>query len=131
MKSAAELLAPRFEVIEKFPNSPYEIGDLLLFSEDKKLNFISRISGNRNRSLMLISFDEMKKYPHLFKKLEWWEKRTEEEMPKKLKSYSFPDETYIIKKWDLTIMVGYTDSAKRECCDLTIWQPESGYYPID
>ena len=35
--TATELLSPRFEVIEGFPNSPYEIGDLLLFSEDKNL----------------------------------------------------------------------------------------------
>ena len=78
---------------------------------------------------MLISFDEMKNI-RTYSKTRMVGKRTKEEMPK-TKIIFFPDETYIIEKWDLTIMVGYTNSAKRECCDLTIWQPESGYYPVD
>lgn len=124
-----QLLNPRYEVLINYPRSPFKIGDILkkVIGASTEIYYTEPFPPVGN----LLTLFEIKNCPEIFKKLEWWEKRTEEEMPKKVKSYSFPDETYIIEKWDLKIMVGFTNLEKRECCDLTIWQPQAGYYPVD
>ena len=72
--SIEELLNPRFEVIADFPNNIWEIGNI--------------VSNHQT---------ELEKYPHLFRKLHWFGKRSAEEMPIFIKS-----ETKVVKpKWEL------------------------------
>lgn len=57
----------RFEVIDKYPNSVWEIGDIIDCQDD----------------MFLVK--ELEEYPKFYKKLNWYEKRNENEMPKYLK----------------------------------------------
>jgi hypothetical protein len=74
--TAAELLQPRFEVIADYPDNHFgAIGTILdrdwakYPSDDENQKAIWRISD----------------FPHLFQKLNWWEKRTEDQMPNRVK----------------------------------------------
>lgn len=75
-----QLLQPRYEVIADYPNSPFTIGEILSdYGTLTRPSFIQRSSGNQ------IRVDVVDKYPHLFRKLEWWEKRKPEDMPEYVK----------------------------------------------
>ena len=115
MKSA-ELLKPRFKVIADYPKSVFKVGETL------------------HGDLIYCDTNGPKysDYPHLFRKLNWWEERKKEDMPKKLISRLNKDsEVFEILSWDMNRMLGFTDEAKRECCDLILYKPEYGYFPID
>lgn len=62
-----ELLRPRYKVIADYPQSIYEVGYVIELYH--KTNPV--VEGQKG-------FYDM--YPHLFKKLEWWEERTAEEI---------------------------------------------------
>jgi len=75
--SIEELLKPRWKVIVTFPdNRNYEVGSVLdrdwcryVNDEDESEGVIWKISD----------------FPHLFKKLEWWEERKVDDMPEYIK----------------------------------------------
>jgi argonaute-like protein implicated in RNA metabolism and viral defense len=68
-----ELLQPRFKVIANFPDSTRNIGDII-YVDNKKEKYWSE-----NYEKWLSTF------PHLFKKLEWFEDRKIEDLPEYLK----------------------------------------------
>lgn len=80
-----DLLKPRYKVLADWPESQFS-------SKDSPASMISYWVGR------IIIYGEIgvqtqikyDKYPHLFKKLEWWEDREESEMPEYLKSCSKP-----------------------------------------
>jgi len=134
---AKDLLVPRFEVLETYPNSKFKKGDLL-----ERIPNATNDWYNHNKSLIdaEILLEEIEKYPHLFRKLNWWEKRTKEQMPKKLKSLCNKDakdfdiekeEVYEILDWDMNGMMGFLNIERRQVCDLEIFSPEYGYIPVD
>ena len=61
-----ELLMPRIEVIADYPSSPYYVGEIK-----------DRLGDNVAAHFA--------KYPHLFRKLNWWEERKVEDMPEYVK----------------------------------------------
>ena len=77
--------------------------------------------------------EELEEYPHLFKKLKWFEKRKKEDMPKKLICKAITNDTEImeIEEWDMNILFGYTDLKNRRGCGLNSFNYEFGYFPID
>lgn len=90
----AELLKPRYKVIADYPGSPFKVNDVLneRNGEDKFYNWIHM----------------MESYPHLFRKISWWEDREEKDMPeylsrmihgrkvvKKLSGKNFLDDDYM------------------------------------
>ncbi|PZW41607.1 hypothetical protein LX95_01288 [Mesonia algae] len=129
--NAKELLRPRFELIADFPGNHYgQIGTILDRNWSKYPN-----DDETEKPIWSIS-----DFPHLFRKLNWWEKRTKDEMPKKLKSLVSKDdpdfdlekeEVYHIVDWDMDNLYGFIDKEKREVCDLEIFSPEYGYIPVD
>jgi hypothetical protein len=132
--TAKELLKPRFEVIELYPNTRLKVGEILTPINDKQIHFDSFTN---NLSDLIVSPE---KYPHLFRKLNWWEKRKKEDMPKRLKSLADKDsedfdiekqEIYEILDWDMNGMMGYLNIEKRQVCDLELWSPEYSYIPVD
>lgn len=132
--TAKELLKPRFEVIENYPNSKFYIGDILTPIKKGSLRFDC---DSNNLSEIVYSPE---KYPHLFRKINWWEKRTVEQMPKKLVSLSRKDrpdfdiskeKVYVIKEWDMKMLFGYTEPERRSGCGLLSFNPEYGYIPVD
>jgi hypothetical protein len=73
-----ELLLPRYKVIADFPGNPYVLGAIIKLKSEED----ARIRG----SLGYLHWDfNIKMYPHLFRLLQWWEDRTEEEMPRYVK----------------------------------------------
>lgn len=83
MLSPEELLKPRYKVIADYPNSVHKIGSIIPPGEQ----------------IDLPTYYGCSKYPHLFKKLEWWEFRTEEEMPEYVRGeYSDANEVIKVKK---------------------------------
>ncbi len=119
--TAKELMQPRFEVIADFPNNHFgAIGTILdrdwakYPNDDETQKAIWRISD----------------FPHLFRKMNWWERRTAAEMPKKVKSLADDKgDVYEIQEWDMERMIGWIDKKERSCCSLLSWNPEFGYVP--
>lgn len=83
-----QLLTPRYKVVADYPASPYNVGDILIFWE------ISQGYDESKRPITLdlqeehgweiqrrVDEEEFKKFPHIFKPLQWWEERKLEEMP--------------------------------------------------
>jgi hypothetical protein len=66
--SIEDLLKPRYKVIADYPNATFKVGS---------------VWGELDIAMFSMTTDETKpdKYPHLFKKLEWWEERSEVEIP--------------------------------------------------
>lgn len=82
--STEELLKPRYKVIADFWNSPFKVGHIIEMTGKSKRfplmggnnmenweTWIDTDGGGAN-CYSIIKFES---YPHLFKKLEWWEER--------------------------------------------------------
>jgi len=87
------LLVQRFKVISDYPDSPFMINDILTFDG---------IVYGMNEPQKFVRTPE--KYPLIFKQLNWWEKRSESEMPKYLKHTLSDGKTtfHEVIKWDLS-----------------------------
>lgn len=122
-----KLMLPRFEIIADYPGLAYNVG-IILTPITHNFTYYDCEQDPSNKP---IGFPE--KYPHLFKKLNWWEHRKVEDMPKKLICKAIKDDTEIteIEEWDMEILVGWIDKKSRSCCSLTTFNPEYGYFPID
>jgi len=89
-----ELLKPRYKVIADWPGSNLKIGttlrqeitDYYSFEEDEKAFTTHR--------------KNLDQYPHLFRKLQWWEERTLEEMPQYIK---FDNIVYKTIEWRIGV----------------------------
>lgn len=67
------LTPPRYLVIADYPNSHYEIGQIIELSVPKDAGGWDMVTLANNEEIM-------PKYPHLFRLLHWWECRDEKEM---------------------------------------------------
>lgn len=76
-----QLLQPRYEVIADYPNSPFKVGEILNFKEIYPFSGLSFDIPH----LGIVAPEYFDKYPHLFRRLEWWEKRKPEDMPEYVK----------------------------------------------
>lgn len=68
-----DLLTPRYIVTHPYPNSPFEVGDII--TEDTDTNYWLNQS---NQLHYPVSFD---KFPNIFRALSWWEFREMGDMP--------------------------------------------------
>ena len=71
-----ELMNTRFEVIADYPSSPFVVGDVIAYDG------IVYGMGQPQKFTR-----EPEKYPHIFRKMNWWEKRTAEEKCEKCRSF--------------------------------------------
>ena len=118
--TAEELLIPRFEVMVDYPSNQRVVGAILELPD---------FDNDFTKHLWV---KEKERYPHIFRRLNWWEGRTEEQMPKKVMSMADDKrEVFEIQGWDMEIMVGWIDEKRRECCSLLSWNPEYGYFPVN
>lgn len=97
MKTPEELMKQRYIVIADWPQgniNPFHVGDIL---EEQSIYF-TRINNAKS-----IHRDEIVKYPHLFKRLCWWEERKPQEMPEYVKRIGILDRSKFIfdrvKEW--------------------------------
>jgi hypothetical protein len=130
--TAAELLNPRYEVINDYPYSKFKIGDIL-----QKYDFENGNSIYTTNPELLFAGDNMinritESMPHIFRKMNWWEGRTADQMPKKVKTMTLEkEEVYTIEYWDMINMIGWISKERSEVCSLRGWKPEYGYFPVD
>lgn len=84
---AEDLLKPRFEVIADYPFNPHQLGSVL---EAIHTSIHQTTTSYRNEFGDIVqqeqycNHSDFEKYPHLFRKLNWWENRTIDQMPKRL-----------------------------------------------
>lgn len=75
-----DLMTPRYEVIADYPESKFKIGQTVTLKEIHPYSGYSFISGD-----FVLSPEWFDKYPHLFRKLQWYEKRDIKDMPEYVK----------------------------------------------
>ena len=122
-------MQPRFEVIETYPKSKFKKGDILERIPNATNDWYNADKSLINADILL---EEIEQYPLLFRKLNWWEKRTAEQMPKRVMSIlDDKGDTFEIQEWDMGILVGWIDKKERRCCSLLSFKPEYGYVPVD
>jgi len=121
--TAEELMKPRFEIVADFPDNHFgKVGTILDRNWSKYPN-----DDETQEPIWKLS-----DFPHLFRKLNWWEYRTLEQMPKKVTSL-LDDKKYVyeIEEWDIKLLLGWIDKKERSCCSLLTFVPEYGYVPVD
>lgn len=132
--TAQELLEPRYEIIAAYPCQPKEIGELLDTHQHTGMYlYMIMYEGAESHRKQYTHGQVLQKFPHLFRKLNWWERRTEDQMPKKIK---FLQDGSIINVigWDMKMLFAYDseDNRKnRSGYGLTSFNPEYGYIPVD
>ncbi len=72
-----ELLKPRYKVIADWPGSGNILGHVFVLNNNEAMMFTSQWEAKDSRFF--------NHYPHLFRKLEWWEYRLPEDMPQYVK----------------------------------------------
>ena len=124
LSDALSLMQPRYEVIGDAPLLLNKIGEVITSSHPSgQIECRFLFQGN-----VFVSPDS---YPLIFRKMNWWEKRTAEEMPHKVKSLmNNKGDVYEIEEWDMELLVGWINKKERSCCSLLTFKPEYGYVPI-
>jgi len=73
-----ELLTPRYKVEADYPNSPFKVGDILMIEKHELHEFV------RHGHLVTLH-STIQQYPHLFRRMNWWEQRQIDDMPEYVK----------------------------------------------
>ena len=127
--TATELMIPRFEIIAEYPNCEFKNGEII-----SRVKYATNdiYHTDENPPVGGLDLSEIEKYPHLFRKMNWWEDRKAEEMPKQVICKAIPNDTEIIdiEEWDMDILVGWINKEERTCCSLRSFKPEYGYFPV-
>ena len=117
--TAAELLTPRFEVLMTYPGSSFLQGDIL-FRIKNATNDWYHI--NQFSSTAEIHLDTIRKYPHIFRELKWYEVRFAKDMPKKIISPF--GEVFEIEHWDMVDRIGIGKKGYGDCyLELVDYEP--------
>jgi hypothetical protein len=83
-----ELLTPRFKVIAGYPDSKTAVGEIFTLKFRPNNGNVYGIEILGTAGIWDQAYFE--RYPHLFKKLEWWEERELEQMPLHVKDAFIP-----------------------------------------
>lgn len=114
-----ELLKPRYKVIADYPFNPYNIGDLVVFSDSMESFHLTTTwfwdEGEKMESDNYSSIKTIEKYPHLFQPLPWWSDRKIEDLPDYVKSnpeYAKPGlvfKVFEVKEYEDGICITHND----------------------
>jgi hypothetical protein len=114
------LLVPRYKMIADYPMALYAVGDVLTFQEASGDGDCYSMEGSP------IGVYSPEKYPAIFKSLEWWEERTEKDVPyvkdyhgrvykvKKLERHSNTDYGYVHHRGGIGLTSNYQPSPEQE-----------------
>lgn len=105
--TAQELLIPRYRLIAAYPFNAHfvknEVITLDSIDNDTKERFVRKTYLPSHDKIVqnTTNFNEstFKKYPHIFKKLEWWEDRTVDQMPEHIKTNVESPIVFKVKEW--------------------------------
>jgi hypothetical protein len=78
------LYLPRFKVVADYPGNEFLIGDIFTFTQTFDFEPEDKETEVWYDEKNCVFMDIVQKYPHLFKKLEWWQDRKPEEMPEEI-----------------------------------------------
>ena len=123
----ADLLTSRFKVVADYPNSPFKVGEIL---ERVQKSTEKWYSSSKTNFCRIIKEGVIINYPHLFRKIEWYECRKKEEMPTYLKQYNGKGEYFYSKviEWETNVKAKTLEDPQYGAC-LDCWSPKYGYYP--
>lgn len=107
MKTPEELLKPRYKVIADYPGCKFKIGNILTYVREIAQTY--DLWRNEKTGVEII-YSGFGAFPHLFKKLEWWEDREPGEMPEYVKGY---DRVYKMVKWTHNACGEYFDEVEQ------------------
>jgi hypothetical protein len=83
------LIKPKYKVIADYPNCPFEVGHTLIQDMSTVGEvFVEASELGQPIDKNWLDKDAVTGYPHLFKRLEWWEEISPEEMPEYLKTHA-------------------------------------------
>lgn len=91
-KSVEELMKPRYKVVADYPGMPFLSDQIIEREGTNGTDDYYHPFNNKNICL--------NRYPNLFKKLEWWEERKQEEMPEYVK-FAADGMVKRITHWDM------------------------------
>lgn len=80
-KTVEELMRPRYIVENLWPDSPYQVGEILVPDFEDRDKWVVEGYG----LISPVLNDNPNKWPHIFRKLSWWQERKEEELPNYLR----------------------------------------------
>lgn len=92
MEKIEQLLIPRWKIIADFPSSPFKVGEYLIIDSILRSE-IYEYDNFKFNGIFIFPHE----FPHLFKKLRWWEERENHELPKYIKFESRPNQ-WIVRK---------------------------------
>ena len=93
-----ELMQTRFKVMSTYPNSKFKKGDILERIPNATNDWYNADKSLINADILL---EEIEQYPHIFRKLNWWECRNVEDMPKKIQSKTqIVEPNWVQEEWD-------------------------------
>ncbi len=128
-----ELISPRYEVIDDYPENKYfKVGDILCLETHRNGEVWLHYEYNEAFSApRTINFQEsyFSSYKNIFRKMQWWEQREENDMPKFLKHTlsDSPTTYHKIIKWDMNLLIGYEN--EKNGCNLRVWSTDYNYQP--
>lgn len=104
MLTVEDLMKPRYKVIADFPGNQWKVGQILL-KNDK----VFKGDGYSEEY-------KLEHFPHLFKKLEWFEERKTEDMPEYVKPKRAPEYVFKVIEFHSTVCE-YFGTDGRICMD--------------
>jgi len=111
-----ELLKPRYVLENEYPECPFNNGDILTQRGQ------SNAFGIEDNPYGILQ-EDLDKFPYLFRKLEWWQERSESEMPEYVKNIE-TGEIGKVFRWrnDCNeVFVGFKDN----CCATKFYIPST------
>lgn len=75
-------MRPRFKCIADYPGSDYSVGQIIPLTNHHSNEFYSRTEDDD----VIEQESFYKQYPHIFKRLQWWEDRDISELPEYVKN---------------------------------------------
>lgn len=103
------LLKPRYEVIADYPNCKFDVGVIVQFDNIYPYSGFSYAIDHE-----IVHTEYFDKYPHIFRKLEWFEKRGINDMPKFLSHRTVSKVVVKVDRWSTNY-----DTFLSEACEKT------------
>ncbi len=89
-----QLLIPRFKVMANYPNSQFRIGQVISLNKYDACKYWHEYT---DKEPFYLEDGDEKKYPSIFRKMEWYQARVISEMPDYLKNYSDEELAFVLK----------------------------------